>query len=204
MVVGKQTAADVQGFLQQWLGLRVLTLVDERVRLPVQGIGRLKGDSIFAWHGGHPPQRLETPVLVHRFEMLRPLDPRPQGEQLLAPGDRLIPAILPHGLVNLLLELLGPLLVVAGQLAQSLRLGLRFLRRRGLPGRWRGRLARRRGGAKDREQSEPRRRELVEHGLPPVGQRSSVEKRLSAVPGDHRSLPRWETFKCRPTRPELW
>jgi hypothetical protein len=45
------------------------------------------------------------------------LHPRPQGQQLLRLGKRFIPAIFFRRLVDLLIELLRPFLVVAGQFA---------------------------------------------------------------------------------------
>jgi hypothetical protein len=66
---------------------------------------------------GEPAQRLDAPAFVHCLEVLRPLDLCPQGEQFLGPRNRLAPAIGLRGFVDLLRQLLGPLLVLAGQLA---------------------------------------------------------------------------------------
>ena len=77
------------------------------IRLLIHGIGRLVGDSILVRHRGHPAQRLEAPLRVHRLEVLRPLDPRPQGEQFLGLRNRLVPAIGLQGLVDLLVQFLA-------------------------------------------------------------------------------------------------
>ena len=124
VVVGEQAAADLQRLLEQRLGLGVLPLGVEGFRLLIHGIGRLVGDSILVRHRGHPAQRLETPLRVHRLEVLRPLDPRPQGEQFLGPRDRLVPAIGLQRRLDGLVQLLRPLGVVAGQLSQSRCRGL--------------------------------------------------------------------------------
>ena len=123
VVVGEQAAADLQRLLEQRLGLGVLSLGVEGFRLLIHGLGRLVGDSILLRHRGHPAQRLETPLRVHRLEVLRPLDPRPQGEQFLGPRNRLVPAIGLQRRLDGLVQLLRPLGVVAGQLSQSLRWG---------------------------------------------------------------------------------
>ena len=134
VVVGEQTAADFQCLLQQRLGLSILPLGVEGFRLLIHGIGRLVGDSILVRHRGHPAQRLETPLRVHRLEVLRPLNSRPQGEQFLGNCDRLVPAIGLQRRLDGLVQFLRPLGVVAGQLSQSRCWGLRFLRGRGLGG----------------------------------------------------------------------
>ena len=93
VVVGEQAAEDLLRLLVKRLGLGVLPLGVERFRLLRHGARRLVGESILIRHRRHPPQCLETPLRAHRLEVLRPLDPRPQGEQFLGPGDRLAPAI---------------------------------------------------------------------------------------------------------------
>ena len=123
MVVREQAAVDLQRLLAERLGLGVLPLGVERVTLPIHVIGRLIGDSILVRHRGHPVQGLDTPLRVHRLEMLRPLSPRSQGDCFLCPRNRLVQAIGLQGLVDLFNQLLGSFLVVAGQLAQSQRGG---------------------------------------------------------------------------------
>ena len=146
VVVGEQAAVDLQRLLEQRLGLGVLPLGVEGFRLLIHGLGRLVGDSILVRHRGHPAQRLETPLRVHRLEVLRPLDPRPQGEQFLGPRNRLVPAIGLQRRLDRLVQLLRPLGVVAGQLSQS--------RRGWLAGRWCRRLTRNRRSDEESERTE--------------------------------------------------
>ena len=95
---------------------------------------RLVSNAILLRHRGHPAQGLESPIRVHRLEVLRPLGPRPQGEPFAGSGNRLIPTVglqrRPDGLV----QPCRSLGVVARQLAKCLWWGLCFLRRHGLSG----------------------------------------------------------------------
>ena len=126
VVVGEQAAVNLQRLLEQRLCLGVLPLGVEGVCLLIRGIGRLVGDSILVRHRGHPAQCLETPFLVHRLEVLGPLDPRPQAEQFLRRRDRLVPAIGLQRCLDGLVQLLGPPGVVTGQLLQSRCRGLHW------------------------------------------------------------------------------
>ena len=119
LVVSEQAAVDLERPLEQRLGLGVLPVGIQGPRLLGHGTCRLVSDTILLRHRGHPPQRLEEPLLAYSLEVLRPLDPRPQGDQFLLLRNRLVPAIGLQGLVDLLVQLLGSFLVVAGQLAQS-------------------------------------------------------------------------------------
>jgi hypothetical protein len=73
MVVSENSAADLQRFLHQRLGLSILPLGDELLHLAGHGRGGLKGNAIHWRDWRHPPQCLEPPRLVERFVVLRAL-----------------------------------------------------------------------------------------------------------------------------------
>ena len=102
VLVGEEAAADVERLLEQWLGLGVLPLGMESFRSLIHPVGRPVGGAILRQHRADLAQRLFAPLRVHRLEVLRPLDSRPQHEQFLGLRDRLVPAIGLQGLVDLL------------------------------------------------------------------------------------------------------
>ncbi len=117
MIIGEQSAENLKFLLVQRLGRSILPFGLEGLRSLIDGNGKSENDSILALHRDHPAQCLEAPVGIDRLEVFRPLGTHPQGDQFLRPSYRLVPAIGVQGLVDLLTQLLGSFLVLAGQLA---------------------------------------------------------------------------------------
>ena len=117
MVVGEQAAANLEHLLEQRLGLGKPPFGVMDFRRPIQGNGRLVGESILVLRG-HPAQRHETPFRIHGLKVLRPLSPCPQRQKFLRPSNRLVPAVGLQCPLNGLGQVFRPLGIVAGQLPQ--------------------------------------------------------------------------------------
>ena len=114
----QQVAVDFEDLLEQGPGLGVLGLPDQPIGLTSQSGLIPIGLPILPGSHGDLSKGFDVPYGIDRLIVLRPLDARSQGGELLGAGDRLVPAIVLDRPVDLLAQLLGTPGVIAGEGAE--------------------------------------------------------------------------------------